>query len=103
MLALACVAHASDFSSKFAVVMIDDETEAKLGPFPYDRSIMAKVVERCAENGAKAVALKFFFDLPKSPAGDKALQRAMAKIPVLLQARLEPESGTSQSMPEKFS
>jgi hypothetical protein len=103
ILACACVAHASDFSSKFAVVMIDDATEAKLGPFPYDRSVMAKAVEACAEKGAKAVALKFFFDLPKSAEGDKALQRAMTKIPVLLQARLEPNSGTPQLLPVKFS
>jgi hypothetical protein len=101
--ACVCVARASDFSSKFAVVMIDDQTEAKLGPFPYDRAIIARAVEACAEKGAKAVALKFFFDLPKPGSGDEALRRAMTKIPVLLQARLESREGSAQPMPDKFS
>jgi len=100
---LVCTAKAGDFVSKFAVIMIDRETEAKLGPFPYDRAVMASAVNVCAKKGAKAVALKFFFDLPKTAAGDKALCNAMANMSVLLQARLESETGTAQAMPERFS
>jgi len=82
--------------------MIDDATEALIGPSPYDRSVMAKAVDRCARAKAKAVALKFFFDHPKSAAGDLALVGSMKKIPVLIQARLEDTEGTGQPIPKRF-
>ncbi len=102
LLLLAAHARAGDFGSDFAVVMIDDATETKLGPFPYDRAIYAKAIDACARLKAKAVVLKFFFDLPKSADGDAALAAAMKKIPVALQARLEPTEGTAQSIPPRF-
>lgn len=101
-LAFATCAHAGEFSSAFAVVMIDDATESAIGPFPYDRSVMAKAVDQCAKAKAKAVALKFFFDQPKSAAGDLALVGSMKKIPVLIQARLEDIEGTTQPIPKRF-
>jgi CHASE2 domain-containing sensor protein len=51
-----------EFADKFAIVMVDDQSEAKLGPFPYDRALYAKAAEVCANDGAKAVVFKFFFD-----------------------------------------
>lgn len=98
----ATVLRADDFASRFAVVMIDDETEAKLGAYPYDRAVFAKAVDACADAGAQAVVLKFFFDLPKSAKGDAALRDAMTRIPVALQARLESSEGTQLQIPEKF-
>jgi adenylate cyclase len=94
--------RAADFQSTFAVVMIDEATEAKLGPFPYDRAEIAKAVEACARGHAKAVVLKFFLDQPKSAAGDDALATAMRKIPVLLQARIESAEGTPTELPARF-
>src|SRR5476649_1004481 len=102
LLLLAAHARAGDFGSDFAVVMIDDATEAKLGPFPYDRAMYAKAIDACARLKAKAVVVKFFFDLPKTPAGDAALAAAMKNIPCVLQARLEPTEGTAQSIPSRF-
>ncbi len=99
---LATTAHARNFSEGFAFVVIDDATEKKLGPFPYDRAVYAKGVEACARMHAKGVVLKFFFDEPKSPTGDAALAAAMTKIPVLLQARLVASEGTSQPLPARF-
>lgn len=95
-------ARAKDFSSSFAVVMIDDVTEAASGPFPYDRSVMASAVEQCARAKAKSVVLKFFFDLTKSESGDRALADSMKRIPVVLQARLEQSEGTAAEIPERF-
>ena len=92
----------ADFASDFAVVMIDDETEAKLGPFPYDRSVYAKAIEACARYKAKAVVLKFSFDEAKSAAGDTALRDAMKSIPVVLQARLQETDSTALPIPAKF-
>jgi adenylate cyclase len=94
--------RARDFNGEFAVVMVDARSEAKLGPFPYDRSLMARAVESCARYKAKAVVFKFFFDQPKSVSGDSAFSEAIAKMPVALQARLEPTEGTSQALPAKF-
>lgn len=94
--------RADEFAARFAVVMIDDKTEAKLGAFPYDRAVIARGVNRCAENGAKAVVLKFFFDHAKTATGDSALRDAMRKVPVALQARLWTTEGTMRSIPRKF-
>jgi CHASE2 domain-containing sensor protein len=82
--------------------MIDEATEKKLGPFPYDRAPMARAVEACARMHAKAVVLKFFFDQPKSATGDAALAAAMKKIPVLLQACLQTSEGTPTELPDRF-
>jgi hypothetical protein len=102
VLATAAFLKADDFASHFAVVMIDDETEAKLGSFPYDRAIIAKAVDACAHAGAKAVVLKFFYDQPKSEAGDAALCDAMTRIPVALQVRLENSEGRPLPIPARF-
>jgi CHASE2 domain-containing sensor protein len=56
-LATAC---AAGFSETFAVVLIDNATEAQLGEFPLPRSRIAAAVERAADLKAKAVVLKFF-------------------------------------------
>jgi len=82
--------------------MVDDVTEAKLGPFPYDRALMARAVEACARDNAKAAVFKFFFDQPRSAAGDTAFGEAMATLPVALQARLETSEGTDRSIPTRF-
>jgi CHASE2 domain len=102
LLATATAQKADDFASRFSVVLIDDATEAKLGAFPYDRGVIARAVEACAHAGARAVVLKFFFDRPKSAAGDADLCEAMTKIPVVLQARLDSSEGTTRPIPEKF-
>lgn len=102
ILLLAGSAKAGDFASDFAVVMIDDETEAKFGNFPYDRKLYAEAVEVCVLYNARAVVLKFFLDQTRSVEGDTALRESMKKIPVALQARLEPSEGSSQPILPKL-
>jgi CHASE2 domain len=102
LLGFVATLKADEFADKFAVVMIDAESEAKLGPFPYDRALMAKAVDACAADGAKAVVFKFFFDKPKTASGDSALCLAMHAIPVALQARLDADDGTQEDIPSKF-
>ena len=103
LLLIAASAGAGDFTSDFALVMIDDETEAKFGAFPYDRKLYAEAIDACARYKAKAVVLKFFIDQAKSDEGDIALRDSMKRIPVALQARLESTEGSSQRIPSKFS
>jgi len=90
------------FPADFAVVMIDDTTEKKLGPFPYDRAKMAAAVDACGRLHAKAVVLKFFFDQAKSSDGDAALARAMGEVPVAIQACLNSDDGLPQDLPARF-
>src|SRR4051812_42825563 len=73
----------------FAVVFIDVKTERLLGPFPYDRSIYARAINKAASSGARGVILKFFIDQPKGEAGDRALVVAVGGTKVILQAMLD--------------
>jgi len=100
---VASSARGGDFASDFALVMIDDRTEAKYGAFPFDRRLYAEAIDACARYKAKAVVLKFFLDRAKSPAGDALLCDSMKKIPVALQARLDSTEGTPQTIPSRFS
>jgi hypothetical protein len=101
-LAVAARVLGGDFGSDFAVVMVDDATEQKLGAFPYDRAQYAKAIDACGRLKAKAVVLKFFFDQAKSPEGDAALAAAMKNMPVAIQTRLENSEGTAQTLAPKF-
>jgi hypothetical protein len=86
----------------FAVVFIDERTEARLGPIPYDRSVYAKGIERLGELGALGVVLKFFIDQPKSREGDEALAAAMGKVKVVMQARIDEDEKAPNPLPERF-
>lgn len=88
--------------SRFAVVMIDEATEAELGPFPYDRAVLAKGIEALADAKARGVALKFFIDLRKSTEGDAALAKAMTKVKVILQARMDDSQPDANPLSERF-
>jgi adenylate cyclase len=88
--------------SPFLVVFIDSRTEASLGPFPYDRSVLANAVEMAAKLQARAVVLKFFLDQPKSEKGDLALAEAMKHIPVVLEACLKNDEQFPNPLPERF-
>src|SRR5215212_6630734 len=86
----------------FAVVFVDERTEARLGPFPYDRSVYAKGIERMGELGARGVVLKFFIDQAKTREGDEALAAAMGKVKVVLQAQLLTAEERPNRLPERF-
>jgi CHASE2 domain-containing sensor protein len=76
--------------SPFVAVFVDDATEKALGPFPYDRAKYAQVISVLRKAKAKAVVIKYFLDQAKPGAGDDALASELNKLPVLLQARLDP-------------
>lgn len=90
------------FDESFAFVFIDQPTEEEFKGPPFDRSLYARVLDRCRELGAKGVVIKLFLDRAYSESGDEALAVAMSHLPVVLQARLEPGSGTPDDLPEKF-
>lgn len=86
----------------FQLVMIDAATEAKLGAFPIDRAYVAQAVDALTKAGAKAIVLKFFYDQPSSVSSDDALQKALIKSNVLLQARIDDTEPKPNQLPSKF-
>ncbi len=86
----------------FALVMIDDASEAKYGGFPVDRALTAQAVDRLAAAGVRGVVLKFFYDQPSNPASDAALASAMAKTKVILQARIDDDEAKPNALPNRF-
>lgn len=85
----------------FLLVLIDKKTEDALGPFPYDRGVLAAAVQRSAQLQAKGVVLKFFLNLPRSEKGDRELAEAMGKTKVLLQAGNQDAPGPNR-LPDRF-
>jgi CHASE2 domain-containing sensor protein len=98
---LATTLTAAQSGNPFVLVLIDNKTEKAMGPFPYDRSVLAAAVERSATLHAKGVVLKFFLNLPRGEQGDRALAAAMKKTKVLLQTGGDDVSQPSQ-LPERF-
>lgn len=87
----------------FQLVMIDAASEARLGAFPIDRVHIANAINNLSKAGAKAVVLKFFYDLPSNhPASDIALANAMAGTKVLLQARIDDNEPNLNLLPARF-
>jgi CHASE2 domain-containing sensor protein len=86
----------------FVLLMIDQKTEAALGPFPYDRDVFAAAVERSTELGARGVVLKFFMPNAQTERGDRALANAMRKTKVLLQAGGSHDERGPNAFPAKF-
>lgn len=90
------------FEDAFAFTFIDQEFQDRFGGPPFDRTLYARVIERCRAAGAKGVLIKLFLDQERTAAGDEALARAMTGLPVILQARLEPATGLNPDIPERF-
>jgi CHASE2 domain-containing sensor protein len=87
---------------QFVSIMYDEVAEKEIGAFPPNRTIWAQAVETLGKLGAKAVVLKFFFDLPKSDTEDKALATAMKFIPTFLQACIENSESTPNAIDARF-
>lgn len=96
------VVLAAAAESPFVGVFIDSRTESKLGPFPYDRAVLARTVEALHKLRARGVVVKFFLDSPKSAEGDRKLGASMKKVPVLLQAGLFGAKAPSNPLPARF-
>lgn len=93
---------ASAAESPFALVLIDAKSEQELGAFPFDRAITARGVRQLKSVGAKAVVLKFFFDQPRTAAGDTSLVEAISVLPVALQARIDDTEAAPNKLPARF-
>jgi len=90
------------FDNRFAIILIDSETERQYGDFPLDRRLIAQGIDRLADMQAKGVVLKFFFDLPKEADTDAALAKAMGRLPTILQARIDDSELHANFLPDRF-
>ncbi len=70
-----------------AIVLIDDASLRRSGPWPWDRAQLAHLVDRVAKAGAKGVVLDLL--LPESRNGDEALAAALGRLPSALAVGLD--------------
>ena len=86
----------------FTFVMIDAQTETIYGSLPFNRAVIATVVDRLTAAKAKAIIIKFFYDLPSTEKNDQSLEQSICKSAVVLQASLNDTEGTTNGLESKF-
>ncbi len=96
---LISISHISA-DSPFVVVMYDSITEKNIGSFPPNRKIWADTVNRLNEYSAKAIVLKFFFDLPKPE--DELFSKSIRSIPTFLQACINENEPSNNRLEQRF-
>ena len=94
-------AHTASFDDKFAVVIVDTQTEAKLGGFP-SRAVLAQLIDRIAAGKPKSIILKYFLDTPGKEPDSTVLAQSIGKTRVILQATLNKDPPTSRSLDGRF-
>ena len=57
-------------SNDLAIISIDQKSLDNVGPWPWQRSVLAQVIELLADNGARAIATTVRLDTPKTNSGD---------------------------------
>ncbi len=65
--------------SRVVVVAIDPKSVRELGRWPWDRKVIARLLERLKQYGARTVALDIVFSEPSDPASDNELAAAMRR------------------------
>jgi signal transduction histidine kinase len=74
-------------ASSTAVIAIDETSLRALGPWPWSRDELARIVDRAANEGARAVILDIL--LAESRPGDEGLARALGRVPSVAVAVLD--------------
>jgi len=76
-------------SDKIVIVKIDEESLAELGRWPWNRKVVAKIVENLVSSGAEIVALDIIFPEKSVPESDNKLAAALAKGKTVVAAHFE--------------
>jgi signal transduction histidine kinase len=63
------------------IIAIDERSIAELGRWPWSRAVLAQVVDRAADAGARAVVIDIL--LAEAGPGDEQLARAAKRLPVI--------------------
>lgn len=69
--------HPADPSA--VIVAIDDESLGRIGRWPWDRNVHARLVDRLSSAGASVIAYDVNFPEPSNPSSDQALAEAFAR------------------------
>lgn len=93
--------HTQAIASHVVMVLVEDSTEKKYGPFPIDRSYYKQAMKKITELKAQAVVIKFFLDSSKGKR-DLAFADSMSKIPTFLQFKLDDSEPKAHSIPKIF-
>lgn len=62
---------------KVVVVAIDDESLQRYGRWPWSRTLLARLTDTLAKDGASAVGLDILLSEPQSPIADRTLEEAL--------------------------
>jgi len=84
----------------FVVIMFDSLTEKSIGAFPPNRKVWADTINKLNEYKARAIVLKFFFDLPK--ADDELLGKSLSNIPTFIQACINENEPSNNKLESRF-
>lgn len=71
-------------SPEIVIIGIDERSIAALGPWPWSRTLHARLLEQLAPHAPRSVLFNVFFDTPGPPEDDAWLAAAMTKLPVYL-------------------
>lgn len=93
--------EAALFDEKFAVVVIDAQTESKIGGFP-SRQVLSQLIDRIAAAKPKSIVLKFFLDSEGKEPDSSLLAESIGKTRVILQATINKDPPTSKVLDERF-
>ncbi|WP_342643521.1 CHASE2 domain-containing protein [Rhodoligotrophos ferricapiens] len=72
-----------NFDSPIRIIDIDEESLARLGQWPWDRDLIARMVEHLQEAGAAAIAFDIVFAEPDRTSPARVLKRLEQKFPNL--------------------
>ena len=86
----------------FVAVFFDDDSAKELHvDAPLPRDLVAQVITKLHEAGARGLVLKWFVDLPRDKQQDEALAKALCLMPTTLQA-CHKADGSTNALPERF-
>src|SRR5262245_11278286 len=86
----------------FVAVFFDDDSVKELHvDAPLPRDLVAKLITKLHDAGARGLVLKWFLDLPRDKEQDEALAKALCLMPTTLQA-CHKEDGSTNALPERF-
>ncbi len=80
-------------------VVIDDASVAEVGPWPWPRGVLARLVDAIHRSGARGVIVDVLLAEPREEAGDAALAAALRRGPAVLGAALVPGDGWLLPLP----
>jgi CHASE2 domain-containing sensor protein/signal transduction histidine kinase len=85
-------------SPDIVIIGIDERSIRALGPWPWPRTVHARLLQQLAPHAPRSVMFNLFFDTPGPPEDDVWLAEAMKKLPVYLPMNF----GVSPTLPSKL-